>query len=114
MFSASPAHDILSDASSRCFCDNKLAADRAPRIGVVGSCSMPCAGNSEEICGAGNALSIYQACGSGSCTNTKITIVGGLPSHSKTKKREKRGHLGQQLALLQLEQSLDVEADYDW
>ncbi|KAM3082414.1 hypothetical protein ACMFMF_002078 [Clarireedia jacksonii] len=43
--------------SSQCFCDNSLR--NGPSIASPTSCNMPCSGNSSEMCGAGNILSIY-------------------------------------------------------
>jgi hypothetical protein len=43
--------------SSQCFCDNFLYNGAAPT--AESSCSMPCAGNANEFCGAGDILSLY-------------------------------------------------------
>ena len=43
--------------SSQCFCDNDLYNGASKT--AESNCNMPCAGNSTEMCGAGNILSIY-------------------------------------------------------
>ncbi|OCK72946.1 WSC-domain-containing protein [Lepidopterella palustris CBS 459.81] len=53
-----------------CYCGNTLPADRAPVAGVLGNCNMKCRGNSNEICGGAAAISLYQACTGGACTNS--------------------------------------------
>lgn len=57
--------------ASQCFCGNSLPASASPTPGIVGTCNMPCAGNSSELCGAGSRLSLYQKCG-GTCTNAQF------------------------------------------
>ena len=43
----------------KCYCSNQLSPGtlQAPAT----DCSFPCAGNSNEVCGAGNRLSMYNA-----------------------------------------------------
>lgn len=43
--------------SQQCFCDNYIRY--SPTLLADGKCSMPCAGNSGEKCGAGNIISVY-------------------------------------------------------
>lgn len=43
--------------SSQCFCDNSLHNGAAPADSS--KCNMPCAGNANEMCGAGDILSVY-------------------------------------------------------
>lgn len=43
--------------SSQCFCDNALHNGAATVVET--KCSMPCAGNANQMCGAGDILSIY-------------------------------------------------------
>ena len=43
--------------SSQCFCDNYLYNGAA--LTAASDCNMACAGNSAEMCGAGNRLSVY-------------------------------------------------------
>ena len=43
--------------SSQCFCDDYLYNGAAPAD--ASKCNMPCSGNANEICGAGDILSIY-------------------------------------------------------
>jgi hypothetical protein len=40
---------------SQCFCGNSIGNGGAP----VSSCAMPCPGDSTEVCGGSNALSLY-------------------------------------------------------
>lgn len=44
--------------SSECFCDN-FAGNGGVLATSPADCNMPCSGNSSEICGAGNRLSVY-------------------------------------------------------
>jgi hypothetical protein len=55
--------------SGECYCGNKVAVDRAPAQGSVGNCLMKCSGNSNQVCGGAAAISLYQACDGGTCTN---------------------------------------------
>ncbi len=43
--------------SSQCFCDNYIRY--SPSLLIDNKCSMDCAGNAAESCGAGNIMSIY-------------------------------------------------------
>ncbi|MCJ1306720.1 hypothetical protein MMC25_000363 [Agyrium rufum] len=61
--------------SSQCFCGNSLPARAQPIPNIVGPCTMPCAGNSSQVCGNGGALSLYQKC-SGNCKNAEFGPVG--------------------------------------
>jgi len=44
--------------SSQCFCDNVIQ-NRGELAIAQTDCNMPCSGNSEQICGAGNRLSLF-------------------------------------------------------
>jgi hypothetical protein len=55
--------------ANQCYCGNSVAADRAPKTGVAGGCKMKCAGNSGQICGGPDALTLYQVCAGGACSN---------------------------------------------
>lgn len=59
--------------ASQCYCDNDYfqATDgsRKPNPRIVGACVQPCAGNTTELCGGPNALSVYKNCSGGACTN---------------------------------------------
>ncbi|KAF2495129.1 WSC domain-containing protein [Lophium mytilinum] len=55
--------------SGECYCGNSIAADRAPVKGVAGNCLMKCNGNTNEICGGAAAISLYQTCAGGACSN---------------------------------------------
>lgn len=66
--------------STQCFCGNAVPSAAAPLPNIPGGCSMKCGGDSTEICGGPNALSLYQKCGSSGCTNAAYTVPGGLPT----------------------------------
>ncbi|ORY12630.1 hypothetical protein BCR34DRAFT_587097 [Clohesyomyces aquaticus] len=55
--------------SGECYCGNSVAADRAPVKGSVGNCLMKCNGNKDQVCGGAAAISLYQACSGGACSN---------------------------------------------
>jgi hypothetical protein len=57
---------------AECFCGNQLDPRYAPRDGFMGACSMSCSGDSSQMCGGWAAMSVYQACGSGACTNAPL------------------------------------------
>ncbi|KAK7189339.1 WSC domain-containing protein [Paraphaeosphaeria sporulosa] len=61
--------------ASQCFCGNYLmnGAAMSPQL----QCSMPCAGNAEEFCGAGDRLSVYS-------NSTANLTVYAVPSTQKT------------------------------
>ncbi|KAF2015096.1 WSC-domain-containing protein [Aaosphaeria arxii CBS 175.79] len=59
-----------------CFCDNAMKPENAPKDGVMGSCTMKCAGNNTQFCGNGGAMSIYHKCSSTSCRNAQIERSG--------------------------------------
>lgn len=66
---------------NECFCNNNLNPKYAPKDGIMGSCSKPCVGNANEICGNANAMSIYHKCSATSCKNNDI---GGIaPAQSQ-------------------------------
>ncbi|KAI9742159.1 MAG: hypothetical protein M1818_004059 [Claussenomyces sp. TS43310] len=61
--------------SSQCFCGNSMAADRMPARGLMGSCDMPCSGESAEMCGGNARVSLYQKCSSGTtCQNVANAV----------------------------------------
>ncbi|KAF2251106.1 WSC-domain-containing protein [Trematosphaeria pertusa] len=64
-----------------CWCGNELKADNAPKEGYLGSCTMKCAGNTTQLCGAASAISLYRKCASDdaqrACKNYQF---GGAPS----------------------------------
>lgn len=59
-----------------CYCGNTIAADRAPKDGVMGNCMTACAGDKGEYCGGTAALSIYRSCAEGTCQNAQYGVVG--------------------------------------
>ena len=61
-----------------CWCGKTIAAKGNPRAGVVGDCSKPCTGNSNQKCGNGGALSLYFKCSGSSCENAKYDLVGQI------------------------------------
>jgi hypothetical protein len=52
---------------SQCFCGGSIAEDRAP--GTTSNCLMKCGGDQNEVCGGADAISLYEACSGGTCTN---------------------------------------------
>jgi hypothetical protein len=54
-----------------CYCDNALTTSNTPQDGIMGKCTMKCAGDNKEFCGNGGALSIYHKC-EGTCKNQQI------------------------------------------
>ncbi|KAF2658680.1 WSC domain-containing protein, partial [Lophiostoma macrostomum CBS 122681] len=45
-----------------CYCDNVLHEINTPEDGVIGNCTMRCAGNEMESCGNAGSMSIYRKC----------------------------------------------------
>ncbi|KAK3378435.1 hypothetical protein B0H63DRAFT_397603 [Podospora didyma] len=62
-----------------CYCGNSLGAGSVPA--PVGDCSMTCAGNPLEYCGAGNRLELYQL---GSGTSSVVSSSSSVVSSSTT------------------------------
>jgi len=57
--------------STQCYCGDSLPTDRAPVSDIMGQCSMPCSGNSSEVCGGSGLISLYEKCNSSSpCVNS--------------------------------------------
>jgi hypothetical protein len=59
--------------TTQCFCGNSILAGREPVPGLYGDCTMPCSGDSKEICGGGGQISLYQKCNT-TCTNIVYTV----------------------------------------
>lgn len=55
-------------ARSECYCGNTLA-NGATLSAFSTECKMPCSGNSNEICGGPNAISLY-------ATQAGLSLVG--------------------------------------
>ncbi|KAF2195177.1 WSC-domain-containing protein [Zopfia rhizophila CBS 207.26] len=55
--------------SGQCYCGNEVAGDRAPTKGSLGNCLMKCSGDENQVCGGAAAVSLYQACKGGACSN---------------------------------------------
>lgn len=62
---------------SQCFCGNTLPSRATPIPGVIGACTQRCKGNSAQICGNANALSLYSKCGS-TCKNAQFGPVSAV------------------------------------
>lgn len=71
-----------SEYGKECYCANSIPDSAKPIPGVVGDCSMPCAGDDSEFCGGSARLSLYQKCTGGSCSNA--AGVGGGSSGAST------------------------------
>ena len=80
---------------NQCYCDNSIPQDQAPVKGEWGGCSMPCAGDASEICGAGDALSLYKKCDGGACTNAGFELGTPVPATDggSTSTKVRRSHL---------------------
>ena len=52
---------------SQCYCGSGVAEDRKP--GTTSNCLMKCRGDESEVCGGADAISLYEACTGGACTN---------------------------------------------
>lgn len=62
---------------SQCFCGTDLAASAAEPELSDSECDAPCGGNSRELCGAADRLSVYTNAGrANSPPRNKITVVG--------------------------------------
>jgi hypothetical protein len=58
---------------NECFCNGSLNQKYAPKDGILGSCTKPCIGNADEICGGADFMSIYHKCVAGdACKNNEI------------------------------------------
>lgn len=67
--------------STQCYCGDSIAAGNDPIQGVVGGCLFACGGNSTQMCGGSDALSVYHNCeGSSTCTNADIGVIEGAAS----------------------------------
>ncbi|KAK4539504.1 hypothetical protein LTR36_010902, partial [Oleoguttula mirabilis] len=42
-----------------CYCGPALTSNSQNQTGAINSCTLPCPGNSTELCGAGNRLNVY-------------------------------------------------------
>lgn len=63
--------------STQCFCDGSIPVDRAPVAGLPRSCTMPCGGDSKEVCGGPSLLSLYQKCKGADCQNHYPPYING-------------------------------------
>ncbi|KAH0545165.1 hypothetical protein FGG08_000777 [Glutinoglossum americanum] len=71
--------------ANECYCDNSLAADRAPKPGVLGNCDKKCAGDATEYCGGGGRMSLYHKCsGSGKCENVRFGVTGNTTTTAQS------------------------------
>ncbi|KAI7184842.1 hypothetical protein KC352_g22678, partial [Hortaea werneckii] len=57
-----------------------------------GRCAMNCGGDSSEVCGGPNALSIYRACDDGACNNNMFT-VNGTGSNNRPRALQSRSEM---------------------
>ena len=79
---SSKGHSIAGlEYGSQCMCGDSLPARASPTPNVIGACTEKCKGNSKEICGNANALSLYTKCGS-TCTNAQFGLAGSSSSGS--------------------------------
>ncbi|KAI0427654.1 WSC domain-containing protein [Xylaria sp. FL1042] len=47
---------------SQCFCGHGTPQDRLPTRGTQGDCSLPCSGDSNQLCGGAAQVSVYTKC----------------------------------------------------
>ncbi|MCJ1369596.1 hypothetical protein MMC20_000808 [Loxospora ochrophaea] len=73
---------FATEYGSECYGSNSLASDSTKT--VLTDCSMTCAGNASEYCGAGNRLSLYQQSGQQSSSSGTVssTATGSSSSSS--------------------------------
>lgn len=73
---------------NQCYCGDSLTSGRAPVDGLMGACTMPCAGDASENCGGAAYISLYQKCtGDDACENISYilnTAVGPQPTGVST------------------------------
>ncbi|EMC98661.1 hypothetical protein BAUCODRAFT_377209 [Baudoinia panamericana UAMH 10762] len=73
--------------ASQCYCDNGYlqAKDgtREPLTDILGQCTMPCAGNAQQMCGGPSALSVYRNCAGGSCENALFRVNGSTTTNKR-------------------------------
>ena len=73
---SSQGHSIAGlEYGSQCMCGDSLPARASPTPNVIGACTEKCKGDSTEICGNANALSLYTKCGS-TCQNAQFGSAG--------------------------------------
>src|SRR5437868_4170938 len=65
-----------------CLGGNSIPDSGKPIPGVVGDCTMTCAGDASEFCGGAGTISLYQKCSGGSCTNAQMGPGSSSPAHS--------------------------------
>lgn len=70
--------------SGQCYCGSSVAADRAPVQGSTGNCLMKCSGDANQVCGGADAISLYEACSGGACTNAAKRMSRRLAGLERT------------------------------
>ncbi|KAI1814418.1 WSC domain-containing protein [Poronia punctata] len=56
---------------SQCFCGDDISQDRLLKKGLLGDCSMACAGDERELCGGAAFVAVYEKCVDGNdCVNS--------------------------------------------
>ncbi|KAF2427828.1 WSC-domain-containing protein [Tothia fuscella] len=63
--------------ASECYCGKILDQRATPKQGILGNCNMKCVGDLTKNCGGAKAISLYQKCTEGSCSNVGL---GNSPS----------------------------------
>ncbi|OAL39094.1 hypothetical protein AYO20_01412 [Fonsecaea nubica] len=61
-----------SEYADECYCGNSIPDSGKPVPGVVGACTMSCAGDDSEFCGGAGTISLYQKCSGDSCANAQF------------------------------------------
>ena len=78
---------VLTKATDRCYCGNTINPLAVPKPGILGNCNMKCAGDPLSNCGGGKAITLYQKCSTGACTNVGAnsgTSIDPIPSNIQT------------------------------
>ncbi|OQU99815.1 hypothetical protein CLAIMM_05396 [Cladophialophora immunda] len=68
-----------SEYADECYCGNSIPDSGKPVPGVVGDCTMSCAGDDSEFCGGSGTISLYQKCSGDSCTNAQFGPGSSAP-----------------------------------
>jgi hypothetical protein len=59
-----------------CWCGNSVSQEAAPIPGIMGSCTMACKGDPNQICGGSKRMSLYKKCSPGeNCINARIPTL---------------------------------------
>ncbi|EXJ57798.1 murein transglycosylase [Cladophialophora psammophila CBS 110553] len=68
-----------SEYADECYCGNSIPDSGKPVPGVIGACTMKCAGDNSEFCGGAGTISLYQKCSGDSCKNAQFGPGSSAP-----------------------------------